>query len=468
MSRHIFYNLCILFFLSTSQAFSVTDSYIYAVMSPQSAIDTNYVVQFKIVENDSLVQLQTYSTGGLGRAGSAKSEIIIDKSNQLLFVPNVESDDISVFNIQENGVLEPVNGSPFKSQYVSPAYLALHPSGKFLYAGHKNGFCWFTVQENGQLALSDSLFYATDSISYWFNPRVIQISPDGDFLYYSDMTIGIRAYSINSETGGLTELQSSPFAYLPLNRAYNIYFNATADTLFVLDLDEGIFAFYKNPDGTLENIGDNALDNLSQLGVVVAFSADFKYMFSGRKGEVYTYIASGQPFMKLVTTKSFGNLFYFSQLLNHPFTNTLYSFAGMEIFQHSSDNSGTLTSLRPPLIIQGFDAYQITGAAFALSVTTVIANFDDVRMLNSYELHQNYPNPFNPITTINYELPITNYIDLSIYDILGQKVATLVSGQQVAGTYKVNWNASGFASGLYFYKLETPANVLVQKMLLIK
>lgn len=85
-----------------------------------------------------------------------------------------------------------------------------------------------------------------------------------------------------------------------------------------------------------------------------------------------------------------------------------------------------------------------------------------------YTLAQNYPNPFNPITTINYQLPVTGQVELSIYNILGQKVATLVSGQHAAGRYKVNWNASGFSSGIYFYKLETQDNVLVRRMLLIK
>jgi hypothetical protein len=85
-----------------------------------------------------------------------------------------------------------------------------------------------------------------------------------------------------------------------------------------------------------------------------------------------------------------------------------------------------------------------------------------------FRLEQNYPNPFNPKTVIKYQLPASSQVDLSIFNILGQKITTLVSEQQAAGTYEVNWDASGLASGMYFYKLETPANVQVQKMLLIK
>ena len=92
-----------------------------------------------------------------------------------------------------------------------------------------------------------------------------------------------------------------------------------------------------------------------------------------------------------------------------------------------------------------------------------------------FSLSQNYPNPFNPVTTINYQLParsaggpITNYIDLSIYNLLGQKVVTLVSKHQQAGTYQVEWDASGFASGVYIYRLQAEGKILNKKMLLLK
>ena len=70
-------------------------------------------------------------------------------------------------------------------------------------------------------------------------------------------------------------------------------------------------------------------------------------------------------------------------------------------------------------------------------------------------LLQNYPNPFNPSTTITYHVPKLSNIELSIYNLLGQKVATLVSEKQHAGQYQVQWDATGFAGGIYFYRLVT-------------
>jgi hypothetical protein len=98
----------------------------------------------------------------------------------------------------------------------------------------------------------------------------------------------------------------------------------------------------------------------------------------------------------------------------------------------------------------------------------IIDNIVEKTVPLTFTLAQNYPNPFNPKTVISYRLPANSQVDLSIFNILGQKLVTLLSEKQVAGTHQVNWDASGFASGMYFYKLETPANVLVQKMLLIK
>jgi hypothetical protein len=85
-----------------------------------------------------------------------------------------------------------------------------------------------------------------------------------------------------------------------------------------------------------------------------------------------------------------------------------------------------------------------------------------------YELNQNYPNPFNPRTIINYELPTTNKVDLSIYNVLGQKVVILVSKKQKAGHYEVEWNVSGFASGVYYYMIKAGDFKDVKKMILLK
>jgi predicted GH43/DUF377 family glycosyl hydrolase len=106
----------------------------------------------------------------------------------------------------------------------------------------------------------------------------------------------------------------------------------------------------------------------------------------------------------------------------------------------------------------------------SLKKYTVLTLDDDFnrRLPAGFSLHQNYPNPFNPTTTINYELQITNYIELSIFNLLGQRVITLVSEKQNAGYHQVEWNASGFASGVYYYVLEAGDFRDMKKMILLK
>jgi len=98
----------------------------------------------------------------------------------------------------------------------------------------------------------------------------------------------------------------------------------------------------------------------------------------------------------------------------------------------------------------------------------------------SFMLFQNYPNPFNPLTTIHFNIPpIHNnppahpggkgvFTKLVVYDILGRETVTLVNDELSAGSYTVVWDASNYASGLYFYKLITDEYTQAKKMVLIK
>ena len=86
----------------------------------------------------------------------------------------------------------------------------------------------------------------------------------------------------------------------------------------------------------------------------------------------------------------------------------------------------------------------------------------------NYYLEQNYPNPFNPETAISYELPTLSFVTLKIYDLLGKEVATLVNEEKPAGTYKVNFDASGLPSGIYFYRISAGSFHQTKKMVLLK
>ncbi|MCU0371984.1 MAG: T9SS type A sorting domain-containing protein [Ignavibacteria bacterium] len=87
---------------------------------------------------------------------------------------------------------------------------------------------------------------------------------------------------------------------------------------------------------------------------------------------------------------------------------------------------------------------------------------------DKYLLKDNYPNPFNPATTISYQIPKNEFVTIRIYDMTGREVASLVNETKTAGIYNVTWNASGLASGIYFYKLQAGSFTEVKKMTLVK
>jgi len=87
---------------------------------------------------------------------------------------------------------------------------------------------------------------------------------------------------------------------------------------------------------------------------------------------------------------------------------------------------------------------------------------------SQYLLAQNYPNPFNPVTNINFSLPKDGLVTLKVYDILGKEVITLVNENKQAGNYRVDFNGSNFASGMYFYKIESGSFVQTRRMILLK
>ena len=86
----------------------------------------------------------------------------------------------------------------------------------------------------------------------------------------------------------------------------------------------------------------------------------------------------------------------------------------------------------------------------------------------TYTLFQNYPNPFNPTTTINYSIPRTSLVTIKVYDVLGREIETLVNDEKHIGNYKVEFNASKLASGIYFYKMQAGDFSETKKLILLK
>ncbi len=102
----------------------------------------------------------------------------------------------------------------------------------------------------------------------------------------------------------------------------------------------------------------------------------------------------------------------------------------------------------------------------------VISPIDEVKEepshLASFNLDQNFPNPFNPATHLRFEIPVSEFVTLKVFDVLGREVATLVNERKSPGTYEVEWNASVTPSGVYFYRLSAGSFTVTKKMSLLK
>jgi Zn-dependent metalloprotease len=108
-------------------------------------------------------------------------------------------------------------------------------------------------------------------------------------------------------------------------------------------------------------------------------------------------------------------------------------------------------------------SFEFTASKLATSIYE-----QSVLLPKEFVLMQNYPNPFNPKTIISYQLAMNSDVNISIYNLLGQKVATLVNKKQMAGSYTAEWDASGFASGIYYYHIKAGEFEEVNKMVLIR
>lgn len=144
-----------------------------------------------------------------------------------------------------------------------------------------------------------------------------------------------------------------------------------------------------------------------------------------------------------------------------------YSFEIINSGKSKAGPSMTILNPQPPQVermAKGNETPRFTITVIANTTTST----EPADTPEGFALEQNYPNPFNPTTSIQYSVGKTGEVELAIYNVMGQQVETLVSGTKSAGTYRASWDASGMASGIYYYRLQSAGQVLTRQMTLIK
>jgi len=114
------------------------------------------------------------------------------------------------------------------------------------------------------------------------------------------------------------------------------------------------------------------------------------------------------------------------------------------------------------------EPHQAMGMTGTIIVQDPVGVSDDESIAEQFELQQNYPNPFNPSTRISYAIPSASFVNLRVYDIIGNEIAVLVNEEKQAGNYQIDFDATELTGGVYFYQLLTGSFVETKKMILMK
>ena len=111
--------------------------------------------------------------------------------------------------------------------------------------------------------------------------------------------------------------------------------------------------------------------------------------------------------------------------------------------------------------------------ALGVGCETAILSLDKELLPDNFVLHQNYPNPFNPTTKISYDLPKSSFVSLSIYDLMGREIRTIINSEQTAGFKNIKWNATdnlgkSVPAGMYIYTIQAGEFRQTRKMVILK
>ena len=240
---------------------------------------------------------------------------------------------------------------------------------------------------------------------------------------------------------------------------------------------ESDLALFKSPDGTnsWKNNGGtvNATDNYVELAGIGSFSY-WTLADVGHPLPVELISFTAIPDGKFVTL----NWTTASELNNRGWDierrienkeNGFSEWSKVGFVSGTGNNTSLLVhSFKDQSVSSGSYQYRLKqidlDGSFSYSKTVEI----QVNIPTEFALYQNYPNPFNPTTVIRFEIPVTSFVNLTVYNALGEKVATLINQQMESGIYLWNFNADNYPSGIYIYRLNAGDQVFTKKMMLLK
>ncbi|MBK8981053.1 MAG: T9SS type A sorting domain-containing protein [Ignavibacteria bacterium] len=332
--------------------------------------------------------------------------------------------------------------------------------------GDQNFFCSFTDGYRDSILNSRSApplkaeikMYAwareqqacADAINYEWKIINKNVSVWNEFssAIWSDLDIGTS----NNDRGGTDSVKNLAFAYNGIDN--DPIYGPAPPAVGIIIKDASGHSQYKSDFGNVFKCGTGGCptDSLQTFRVMQGLNTDGNRFVNPVTGNFTNYRYSGDPVSGAGWNDSTSGDRYV--LLGSKFGNVnpfdTIEFKTITYIKRGSSNLNSLTELK-------------NCADQVIPVSNI-----NTETPAGFTLYQNYPNPFNPSTIINYELRITNDVKLKVYDILGNEVLTLVNEKQAAGSYEAEFDGSGLASGIYFYRLETGEFIQTKRMALVK
>ncbi len=226
-------------------------------------------------------------------------------------------------------------------------------------------------------------------------------------------------------------------------------------TYYRIDSVSGnIYKYYSNYTNCSLSPYERLIDSLksNRLGDTAYICNSGSYM-PGKK----LFDTASYPFLNVqLSSKTFGPATYIDYIPTNVFSKNF----GLVKYAESGPGFSSQSNLKGCII---------GGVVYGDTTFSVIGiNQISTEVPTGFNLSQNYPNPFNPTTQIVFELPKSSFTSLVAYDASGREISILVNEELQAGSYSVDWNASAYPSGVYFYKITAGEYVQTRKMVLIK